>query len=736
MASPASPPPANHDVDETGPQDPEEDRYPNYEPAKTIARYVTSRLAGNHVIFSPGFDDIPIQNDYQTLPGGIHQNIPGLINAVGAEIRATASPDGWGRPLIANHWGTASAGQMQSIQSQAWLNFQMVQSGARLDYPANGAPLDKEVQQIEEVTKRAREIPAAVLNTTLAGKAVLLGESIYDEGEPITGSVSAGRTYHRNAFRSRQTGYLGWMNGSFGFTVGVGGVWDWNLCAQTQKPVHCTDHGVRNPAYDEVVEPPAPEVQVQKPATLQTEIMGREMRLVGPSAYDLAFPREQCRIVYPETVYPEPVSQSRKMALFRDQRRIRAYLPQNEFIVIKWSGLMGDSASASWLDPRTGVTSTPVVRKFLKCDGPLQTSCNLNKAYCNDHQSSCERCGTLQQALPECGATAGSPPGNVVCAYQNPIPMTTALGSSDMVLKIDQFPAYASGWAGSSTRRLQAEVEKSGTKSDKQPIGVEIAVFEEDGTRIVSGVRVSDDLVAVAPSAPAAARDGSGGFAVVWLDDQNGDGNREVYLRWVDAQGNPIGDPVGISSSISSSHSEDYAFPQIAMQSNGNAVIVSQRRAEGTFAVVAWAIDRLAPEVGVAIDVAEGDPFETSWPLVASTPEGLYSIAWTEPDTETKRQSLVATVFDSQLQPVSGEITVSDGAADLVFPIRMYSSAEGLVTVEWEALGGEAPGRQMQAAFSAATGEMTESEVVLALHAADDPMPEVEPDWSEPLWGH
>lgn len=173
----------------------DEDRYPRKAHARTFARFLTARLAGNMVVLSPSFDSRP----FQLAHNG--ETVEELMKAVGTEIAATAPH----LPLT-NHFGqNAGLTEMTRLQNEPWLDFQMLQSGAWLN-KSEGA-------QLNEVLKTARTKPLPLLEQ-LPPLGALNGEAIYDEGEPL--DSAGGRTYHRNAYRAREAMYLTWLNGSFG----------------------------------------------------------------------------------------------------------------------------------------------------------------------------------------------------------------------------------------------------------------------------------------------------------------------------------------------------------------------------------------------------------------------------------------------------------------------------------------------------------------------------------------
>ena len=246
---------------------------------------------------------------------------------------------------------------------------------------------------------------------------------------------------------------------------------------------------------------------------------------------------------------------------------------------------------------------------------------------------------------------------------------------------------------------------------------------------MVSGLRVSDDAVAVSPAAPASGRDGNGDYSVVWQDDTDGDGKSEIYLRWVEASGTLVGDPVNVSDDPS----RDHSWPQVAMNAAGDTAVVWESRDGSSTVVVASMVKKFGEKVVATISVAGGSGIAEAWmPMVAATPGGLFSIAWVESDPSSKSQRVLGAVFDDDLLWQSVELALSAAAADLVFPTRMYSSEAGEATLEWEAFGGDAGRRLAAATFSTVSKLITQPEQLLAEHQDDGEAPIVEAEWEPP----
>ena len=493
------------------------------------------------------------------------------------------------------------------------------------------------------------------------------------------------------------------------------------MLAAGEAPFSCTSPRARNTTFNNVFEPALPPNDVTKPSVLQTFVWYSVKGGVSADAPFITY--EQCRIANQST------DEAKKMTFYRDYRNLRAYLPNNEFLLLKATGLQGDPASATWIDPRTGTTDPAAAARWLKCNGAGQTQCSYNATYCAANPSSCSYCGTLATAPLACGTSGSDPYGSFVCAFRNPLPTTTPVGSNDMVLRLTLLPSYSLGWAGLSARTAGADVGRLGENDE---IGVDVSIFEENGERVEYGIRVSDKS-AMEPAMTATGRDGAGDFAAVWQDDQDGDGNREIYLRWVTGSGSLVNDPVLVSLDPGS----DNEKPAVALDSAGEALVVWKRRSAAGHEIVATVLEKHQEsndDEEVLASSASGVPLD--WPLAASSPEGVFTVAWVEgPIARAGRPSIAAVVLPQGLGSKSEKLWITHQTADLLRPTLAYSAANGLVSIEWEAFGGEGGERLVRAVIDPSSESLVGGEALLASHGDDGPPPAVESESWEPLWG-
>ncbi|HVR95563.1 MAG TPA: DUF4038 domain-containing protein, partial [Thermoanaerobaculia bacterium] len=298
--------------------------YPALDDAAIFARNVAARLAGNFVIFSPGFDDqveLPVAGGPATVRDS--------MEAVGRELEKVVP-----RHLVGNHLAGASPAEDYAVfEKQAWLDFQLFQSGHALN--SRACP-DETRQQC--AAQRARRLPEE-LRRLSQEKPGINGEGAYEYPQDSSAVPPD------NRFGVRQTAYSSVLSGALGFTLGVKGIFDWSdPMAVLDSPssfdmVHLASRFRRRP-WPEMV--PVPERILNNPAAPAQ----RKMALAGTSGFAVA------------------------------------YLPNNEAIEIATAGFPGLSCEPPWtklwIDPRTGRTGLAEA-----CTGS-QESITLARPRCTD----------------------------------------------------------------------------------------------------------------------------------------------------------------------------------------------------------------------------------------------------------------------------------------------------------------------------------------------------------------
>lgn len=532
-----------------------------------LARYVTSRLAGNFVVYSPGFDRM--RSD-QTA----------RINAVGTEAAAasrtyatpTATPKA--RQLIGLHLAASDvAGDYTSFKTQTWLSFYLMQSGQALNLAYQDAcgnlstcacytastTNEKKVRdkQLERITDRAR-LMVGEIRTNDAAKPVVNAEAIYESsdlaapcklcisrlcnkdlqcpgctqqsGSCIASCPAAPYAENYSPLRVRQTGYYSLLNGAAGYTVGAGGLFDWtsyanglNRAASSSMKQLATLHA--NVTWS--VLKPAPD-------RLASAGSGANLRVAAANA---------------DTVV--------------------VYSPTNAAVQIKTAGLTNwpGGWSKQWFSP----------------------SASRNPEFSDVAQN--ER---------SCAAST--------CSF-------TPSGAGDWVLVLKKVQQSQAGTI------LQAWASTLG--EEERPV-VLAQLVDDKGELVGEAVEVSDSLAWAEKSDPRVAQDLNGNYLVVW-EEGPGEKGPQLSGRRLDADGNPKGGPLVLGASEVGPLVEAAVTP---VAGGGFMVAWASRGEESQ--VFARAIDAHG-NLQTPVTVATAVPGNTLVnPEVAADSDGNFLVAWRE----------------------------------------------------------------------------------------------------------
>ncbi len=625
-------------------------RYPPTEDAKTFARNLAARLAGNIVIPSPAFDTKP--------DGGARSD---LMRAVGAELDA-ALP----RHRIVNHFGGSTPVTMagawndyQDFHNEAWLDFHLFQSGQCRNLP-NGTQATPS-QQLQNFTNRARHMPLD-LRTFVWGKGAGNGESIYDfEGvllEP--GRTAPPNAHHYRPYRVRQTAYLSTLSGAFGYTLGVYGLWDWGR----------GDGG-------EPYQPRAPRDSVGLPSTLQIQHLANLFR-----SHRWWWLTPVPALIRNNSVEPDPNNlqfQHLQMVASRDltRRSTLAYLPDNGEIRLQLSSALYPSfLSPRWSkrfhNPRTGGTPTPVtptlepgttdVYRFLRPPCPLGQICDGQKgdrdwvlvltdtAAGNPLWTPSPEAGHLQtwsEADPESQqwtirGQLVDPNGQAMIeetalslATSSPQRLSQAVcGAGGSFLVVWEAESLDAGGTGILGRLVNGsgvpigepfQINATGTDHHSEPIvtadatghfvvvwsrsssdaeatGVIVRRYSDQGVPLGNEVEVASGGAEIR-SSPLVSAEPGGGFVVGWMSGDPEQGTSAILVQRFDPEARPLGTELAIEAS-STAH---LALERLEMDALGNFQATWQRLVDGeSQGHFSTSFDRATETLAPASMVAEG----------------------------------------------------------------------------------------------------------------------------------
>ncbi|MFN7942932.1 MAG: DUF4038 domain-containing protein [Thermoanaerobaculia bacterium] len=541
--------------------------YPASPAIEDFARNLAARTRGNFVILSPGFDNNPsaCEDGYSCGPDNPGRTVEAVEDIAGGAIRSLSAT----YPMIADHHGTITTNQMAPVHDSTWLNLHGFQSGH------NGGDL-------VAMTSRAKTIPQTVRYSTQGAyanpkKPLVNVEPVYDWGYP-TSTTASGVPQDWNFFRARQAGYTSWLSGATGFSFGSVGLWEWGVCGRTPIPAWATS------AQD----CPGPHNLVAQDhyktwwQTICTSATSNPERYLGDAIRQLD---------YWTLVANEQTGQSSRiknnatqdsyhqMVLARDSDHLVVYLPHNDKARINLSGVGFETSFSAYLfNPRTG---------FAGQDSLIQTFVSGNTW---DFR------------------WAGAP-GTV--------------GSDDFVLVVQPNSGLAAGssaeGAGGTALSTWVGSNDEGTRA------LWAQAIDSDGKEILSPI-VVEEADSELPRWAHASQAPSGDFLVTWENRNTYGGLATVMARWLNANGEALGD----SFSVASTGSMDQLWPSSAVGEGEQAWVswVQRDPATGSSQLVIDDVSQAGNSLAAPALVDGGSSGEPRHPRIACGTSGRCFVAW------------------------------------------------------------------------------------------------------------
>jgi hypothetical protein len=178
--------------------------------------------------------------------------------------------------------------------------------------------------------------------------------------------------------------------------------------------------------------------------------------------------------------------------------------------------------------------------------------------------------------------------------------------------------------------------------------------------------------------------DAVGNFVIAWESDlQDGSGNG-VYAQRFDRSGNPLGLEFKVNTFTAGSQSN----PAVAMDRQGNFVIVWQSFGQdeaASLGIYAQRFDAGGNPLGIEFKVNTFVVGDQDTPDVAMNPEGRFLIVWESFGQDAALASgIYAQRFDADGNPAGGEFRVNTHTADSQDDPKVAMDGEGNFVVVWE----------------------------------------------------
>lgn len=603
---------------------PLETSLPPLQEARTFARNLAARVAGSHVVLSPGFD--------HALSSDTMKN---QIDQVGTEIHSSfTSSLYYLGPLLTNHTGTRELPDYQYLNDRPWLDFQLFQSG----FADN---------DLTRITSRPMTLIPAIAGL-VPPKTVINGEGIYDYGyDSHTETI-----LNFNDFRARQVGWLSVLSGSYGYTYGSVGLWEWGICGTSSRPGWATTYETCDiPSLG--LNQPTPRAGFKSYSEAMANPRRWGMKFLSDAAVTLKWNEAATTYWEQSRIKNQPAEAHKQMRLGRTRDLLVAYLPQNSKIVLDLAGTQFSAAPDAWMwlagrdrypNQAQHVSATPV---------------------------------------------AGYPSR---FEFINPwAGFDFRTGYHDTALSIQRAVSSAFAWAGSSDMRIAAwpEFGSAGAPvlkaqvltAERLPIGRPFVVTTT-GPRLPRAIEV--------------ARDGVGNFILVWEQTDAATRRDSVEIARLSSNGEilvppSIPTPVGNEASTANERLE----PSVGAQSNGQFVVVWEEASSATegHTILGQWFDSSGVPVGFPFGIESTVGGSQRAPKATCPPAGGCWVAWEQEDPKDGSFTVRAQRFSTSGVAEGLDFQLNTGSWSNMWLSRLAAGATGRVEAQWEVFGGtfEAP---------------------------------------------
>lgn len=633
-------------------------KYPRKEAAVAFARQLAARLAGSFVFFSPGFDD----KVDELLDDNVTKT-QASISAVGQALRGTGSAAP--RHLVGNQLGGGVAitdYDLFHTQIPDWLSFELYQSGHKgnMSTPCNyNAPQEyaRAVCRAREISLRFRCQGAAstvqdcpTSHPPAPPKPAVNSEGAYEDFTTVAEDPD-------NREGVRHTAYASALSGSFGYTIGVKGIYDW-----TNPAIYSDSYQSDKSKSDRDV------------TRLGSLLSGGPWTDLEPRHNLIANNPVVNTNTNPPMTGANPtnaLNEKTRMLLAGNSTYALAYVPgvSSGFtgVQIKTTGVTnalmqfdcGGCWSKVWVDPRSQA-------------GDKQAICTTGNGKV-----------TLTN-LPSC------PTPNIPC---------------DWVLRLTRGSAASctSSFAGLNDLEVWTELSTDSTTS-----AVLAQVLGQDGLPVGDPMVVSPDGTSF-QKLPTLAMDSLGKFFITWEAQNPDTGVDEIFAQRFDNAGNPLGDVFPVSQASEGQQAE----PSVTADPDNNFVVSWTRYAldDAPSSIELQLFDVTGAPTGDTIGLPpDPEGGVSTMSLVQSDGQANLWVVWTVEDRKNEGGDVYAQRILRGGALSGSSIRISSTHAGVRRLAALRVQRDGSFRVVWEGLGAGGQGRGLRERRYDAQGHPLENE--------------------------
>ena len=495
-------------------------KYPRKDAAEAFARQLAARLAGSFVFFSPGFDD---KVDELLDDGLLHTQ--DAMTAVGQALHGAAPRQLTGNQLA----GGAALTDYDLFHAADWLSFEFFQSGHKgnLGSPcsyASGQEHARAVCRARELTVRFR-CQGALSTVQACPTSLPPGQpkpSVNSEGAYEDFTTVAEDPDNREG--ERHTAYASALSGSFGYTIGVKGIYNWS-----NPGIYSNNYNQNQSWADEDL------------ARLGGLFRGAPWTDLEPRHNLIANnPVVNTATTNPATTGANPDNEKKRMLLAGNYKYALVYVP----------GVVSGSIASVQIKT-TGVTNA---LPGLTCDK------TWSKGWVNPRDKSSD-------LLASCST------GNGLITLQGRVGCPSGAQFCDWVLRLTKGAAASATSVNATNTTAVADMALNDLEvwtelSEDSSTSVIAQVIAPDDTRVGDPIVVNPDGISF-QKLPTPARDTLGNFFVTWEAGNPDTGLDEIWARRYDSSGNSLSDPFLVSPPAEGQQAE----PSVTADSSNNVTV-------------------------------------------------------------------------------------------------------------------------------------------------------------------
>jgi hypothetical protein len=208
--------------------------------------------------------------------------------------------------------------------------------------------------------------------------------------------------------------------------------------------------------------------------------------------------------------------------------------------------------------------------------------------------------------------------------------------------------------------------------------------YSSDGNSLGPNFRVNDDLGLAHQGSPSIAADSIGNFVITWVDDRDGDYDKDIYAQLYSNDGVAFGANFKVNDDQGSKWQRS---PSISSDGTGNFVITWEDGRSGYSDIYAqrYSSDGIAIETNFKVNDDQGYESQSS-PSISIDNSGNFVITWQDFRNKNDDSDIYVQRYSNDGIALGTNFKVNDvqGTGSFVFPPSISSDGIGNFVIAWD----------------------------------------------------